>query len=231
MYKLIILFCLITTVGISQTIRPVCDEALEIPYSFTYSGFIIQDSEVVKADNYRIKLDIVQDSIEGQLLYSETFNIPFTGSSFFSVEIPRLNVVSFNAVIRAMNDNQNTPYFIKTYLRDDAFEYNFVGAKSILTVPYAMVANSLGGLGPQGPSGPQGPQGFQGSVGIQCLPGNTGAQGPSGPPGADGLDNFGNMKMTNMPPNDASVYIDDGSNTQDGAPHIRYKLNGVWIDL
>lgn len=232
MNRLILLFCLISSIGYSQTIKPICDETLQIPYSFTYSGFIIQDADIIKAEALNLRLDFVRDSIDGILLYSENFVVPYSGSSFFTVEIGTVSDSRFLFLLSQMNENVDTPYFIEAYLKNDTTnDYEFIGAKNILTVPYAMVSNALGGLGPVGPQGAQGAQGDVGGVGIACLPGFDGDQGPQGADGIDGQDNFGTMLMTNVIPTSQSVYIDDGTNTEDGLPHIRYKLNGVWIDL
>ena len=93
-----------------------------------------------------------------------------------------------------------------------------------------MVSSPIGGLGPVGPVGPQGPDGNPGAQGPQ---GNPGPQGPQGPQGDSATFDFENnlMVMTNQEPSTGVFYVDDGTNTADGRPHLRYNLNGLWIDL
>ena len=92
----------------------------------------------------------------------------------------------------------------------------YVGSKKINTVPYALVSNNIGGIGPQG---------NKGRTGTNPVPEPT---GDIAPPGADGFDI---MIMTNEIPTDKNLYVDDGTNTSDGKPHLRYKSNNIWIDL
>ncbi len=89
--------------------------------------------------------------------------------------------------------------------------------------------------GPQGPTGPQGfgggPRGPQGPAGPI---GPTGDPGPQGPEGNSGQAGLLTLIMSNTPPldtEDQNVYLDDGTNREDGLPGFRF-FNGIeWIDL
>jgi len=80
-----------------------------------------------------------------------------------------------------------------------------------------------GNEGAQGPQGPQGPQGVQGATGATGLTGSAGSSG-----------NKLLLVMTDVEPTNVSVgyiYLDDGTNTANGNPGIRY-WNGInWLDI
>ncbi len=110
-------------------------------------------------------------------------------------------------------DWANGPYSVQLEA-DITGGTNYVtyGVQQLMSVPYALYAetsgqpgspgptgpagpqgptgaNGVGATGPQGPQGPTGPQGAQGPTGAQGVAGNdgaTGATGPQGPTGADG---------------------------------------------
>lgn len=97
--------------------------------------------------------------------------------------------------------------------------------------PKGPASNEVGPQGPQGPIGPgggekgeQGPQGFQGPQGPQ------GAQGPQGPAGSDFQNNVEMNSSTPISSNQ-NLYLDDGSNRNDGQPGFRFFNGSTWIDL
>lgn len=212
--------------------NPVCDEALEIPYTFSYSGFIIYDgATLLNTSPIRLWIGIHKDNPDGERVFSEFHVTQFQKSGFFNVDIGSVDTEEFLEFVLQMNEEQGVDYHIVVSMVIDG-QYQIIGSKPIETVPYALVANSIGGIGPRGeqgePSnvvGPVGPTGASGQGGI-------GAAGPSGLNGLDGPDGFGIMLMRNSPPaTNALIYVDDGTNTLDGKPHLRYLLNGTWVDL
>lgn len=96
----------------------------------------------------------------------------------------------------------------------------------------------LGG-GPDGPEGPQGDPGpDQGEQGPQGPPGPQGPSGstpicPAGPAGLNGDSGITNMEMLAMPPADGKLYLDNGSNRQDGKPGFRFRSvpTDPWVDI
>ncbi len=231
MKRLLFFVCLLSflSTNAQKVIRPVCDEVNAIPYSFTYTGFIILDdiSQLNINQGLSLRLQVVSSNPQGEVLLSEFHNVPFDKSGFFSVRIGRQGTLQMNNLIDEMNQSQNESYFIDVYLLQNG-SYEYIGSKKILTVPYALVSNALGGIGKAGATGPQGVQGPQGEQGAQGAPG---IQGPSGLTGPEGVPAFGIMIMTDTPPTGQNIYVDDGTNTADGKPHLRFNNNGVWIDL
>jgi len=110
-----------------------------------------------------------------------------------------------------------------------------------------------GPAGPQGPAGDRGPQGPMegppGPIGPTGPPGDPngppgpkGAQGPPGPIGPyPGIAPTGPMGLSGIPVQDIlstppdplsqNIYLDDGSNRQDGQLGFRIHISGVWMDL
>ncbi len=213
-----------------KVIKPVCDESVNWDYNFNYSGFIIEDADVsplqqVLSREIQISISDANNPTSTDFLESHPITLDRTG--YFNVEIGSVNRNGFLNFINAMNDKENADYVMEVSLKDQN-STQLIGSKKILTVPYALVSNSLGGLGRQGQQGPMGPSGPQGPQGAQ---GNQGSPGLEPPNGLNGRDGFGIMIMTNTPPSGEKFYVDDGTNTADGEPHIRYNNNGIWIDL
>lgn len=239
---LIIISCGLAYTLSSQIERPICDEVTEIPYSFSYSGFLIQDNpdDELYSSNTNSSISLVinvsADQPEGQVIYTESFQLPSSFNGFFSVELGTNNRSYFMDFIAYLNESSNKDYYFDLYRlqSDGAFpETKYLGSKRILTVPYAYVANSLKGMGLQGTPGVSG---INGAWGPQ---GPAGAGSPQGDPGENGDPAFGAMPWRSSPPeqtnqlswDDIRIYIDDGTNTSDGLPGIRFYLNGQWVDL
>ena len=76
------------------------------------------------------------------------------------------------------------PYFLKLEVDPNGgTDYSIVTEQQLLSVPYALYAETAGNGGGQGEPGPQGPQGPAGADGA---PGPVGPQGPQGADGATG---------------------------------------------
>lgn len=214
---------LVTGICLAQ-VRPVCDEVLEIPDQLSYSGFIITDAGAQTIQTSGLKemiLNVTSDSPTGTFVNSYKRNIAIGSSGFFSISIPREETI---ALADRINSNPDKSYFISVY-----YDSKLIGTKEILSVPYAHVANAIGGMGSRGRQGVQGNIGSQGPAGPN---GVTGPQGPQGPQGAQGDSGIGTeFRITNAPPQVGVYYIDDGTNTADGKPRLRFNNNGTWIDL
>lgn len=118
---------------------------------------------------------------------------------------------------------------LEVFLDDDGGNnsYNSMGTSQLVSVPYALYAETSGTPGPTGPQGPQGPQGPAGNNGAQ------GPAGPAGPTGPQGLLSSGTaagnttywngsqwvLNSNNIYNNGAGVGIGTG-----GAPNASAKL-------
>lgn len=231
---LIILFVFFQLIAHAQLNRPDCDAVSSIPNAFTYTGFIIHDevSNFSLVQDYQMKFEITTGAPQGNIVYSTERSVPFSRHGFFQVEIgDGQSSAGLNGFITELRDGAFTPFFINVYLKDDTGAYKQIGSQEMLTVPYAQAAYSLQDIGINGPQGFTGPQGAQGPQGAVGVPGSNGLVGQDGREGMAGVDGFEIMIMTNTPPTDKKLYVDDGTNTVDGRPHMRALINGVWVDL
>ena len=232
---IIFIFCTLSVTLFSQIeMRPVCDDVMEMPNEITYSGFVIYDGteDVKVATAQKLRLSIVSGDPGGATVYSEVHDVILGKNGYFSVHLGSRNSRGLANFMNYVNQNPKTDFYIKAELqKDDASIYKLIGSKPMLTVPYALVAGVPGGngiqgdIGPVGPQGPQGPSGAQGPQGAQGIPGDRGQDGITG------SDGFGILVKRSSPPSSGKFYVDDGTNTADGLPHIRYFNNGTWIDL
>jgi len=94
--------------------------------------------------------------------------------------------------------------------------------------------------GLKGPDGAAGPMGASGPVGPACPPGITGDEGDPGPPGPQGVDGeqgpdgFSHLPVRSSVPDESYellIYLDDGSNRQDGRVGLRYLDGATWVDV
>lgn len=210
----------------------VCDEVLEIPKTLSFNGFIIheEDSNISPIGDKWLRVSITEDEVGGNQLFTVSQPYELTRSGFFSIPIDLQSSFTSSPILNHINNNVDKKYFLEAFLGTGSFNTpKSLGSKELLAVPYAQVANVLGGMGAQGAQGAQGPEGPQGQTGPT---GQTGATGATGPRGQQGEDGFGrNLRMTDTPPNSGKFYVDDGTNTADGKPRIRFSNNGTWIDL
>lgn len=237
------LFLLTANTMLSGQIQPVCDEVTEIPESYLFNFFVILPGDNAQISiepgarqSFRIEV-VANDPSSTNVLYRRTKSEPFLErSGFVSFELTNgFGTQSLSGLINHMNTNLDVDYFANLYAQINN-QYILMGTKQINAVPYSQVANTLGGkgrIGLDGVPGPQGATGLPGPQGPSGLDGAAGPQGQQGPQGLHGLFDFENtaLIMTNVVPSSGTFYVDDGSNTADGQPHLRYNVNGTWIDL
>ena len=221
-------------------VQAVCDEVVELPDSYLFNFFMILPEDnsqisIAPGGQQRFRVEIVADDpLSTNILYRRTKTEAFLQrSGYVSFEISNgSGSQNLAELINHMNDNPTSDYFANLYVQINN-QYVLVGIKEINAVPYSQVANTLGGRGTIGIDGVLGPQGPQGPAGAPGPAGPQGPVGPQGPPGEPGLFDFeaNPLIMTSVVPDSGIFYVDDGTNTSDGQPHLRYYTNGVWIDL
>jgi len=174
------------------------------PEKMSYQA-IVRDANnnLLNSQAVGMQMSIIQGSADGVSVYVETQNRLSNANGLISLEIGTGDVVAgdFSSI-----DWANGPFFIKTETDPTGgSNYTITGVSQLLSVPYALYAESSGssipgpqgpaGLdgvdgaeGPMGPQGPAGADGIDGEVGPQGPIGETGAVGPMGPQGPAGLD-------------------------------------------
>lgn len=133
-----------------------------------------------------MRISILQSSANGNPVYVETHTATTNDNGLATLEVGGGNVVSgsFTGINWA-----NGPFFLKTETDPSGgTNYTITGTSQLLSVPYALYAESSGSStpGPTGPAGPTGPQGEPGPAGATGLQGPQGLIGPPGPIGQTG---------------------------------------------
>ncbi len=100
------------------------------------------------------------------------------------------------------------------------------------TGPVGPTSNEIGMTGPMGPIGPGG-----GPVGPVGPPGEQGPAGLPGLPGEEGEPGFSFAELAELSSEEPdtstgiNLYVDDGTNREDGLPGLRFFDGANWIDL
>jgi len=131
------------------------------PHKMSYQA-IVRDAGnmLIMNSPVSMKISILQGSVSGAVVYTETQNVTTNVNGLVSIDIG--SGVGFDTIQWA-----NGPYFIKTETDPTGgTNYSISGTSQLLSVPYALYAASGGSPGPQGPAGPQGVQGLQGQPGT-----------------------------------------------------------------
>jgi hypothetical protein len=178
----------------------------QAPNRMSYQAVIRNSSNTLVTNQaVGMRISILQGSPTGTIVYSEIYNPnPLTNANgLVSIEIGAgIPVTGTFASINWANG----PYFIQTETDPTGgTTYTITGTSQLLSVPYALYAETAGNNtpGPQGDPGPAGPQG---------------PQGPAGPQGATGngivntIDN-GNGTFTFEYADGTSVTLPSGGNT------------------
>jgi hypothetical protein len=181
----------------------------QVPEGFKYQA-VLRDAGNLTLNNQSVglQLTIIQDSVTGTAIYTETFARITNAYGLVNLEIGSGTTVdTFTSI-----DWSNGTYFIETSADlTGGTSYEVMGASQLMSVPYALYAKTSGGgpagaVGPQGPAGNNGTNGIAGPAGAQGLPGNNGINGGTGPigpqgiPGANGAN--GITGPTGLPGND-----------------------------
>jgi hypothetical protein len=138
-----------------------------------------------------VKLTILAGGAAGAEQYSETHSVTTNGFGLFSLKIGGGTPVTgtFNDITW-----NTTNQFIKIEVDPTGgTNYTNIGTNELLSVPFALYAETSGNggvqgpIGPAGPAGATGPSGPAGATGPQGPAGANGATGPAGPAGPQGI--------------------------------------------
>lgn len=151
----------------------------QTPQSFSYQAIVRDGNGVVQANTpAAIELSLLQGAINGPVVYSEEHAA--TTNAFGLVNLAFGQGTPVNGSWAAV-DWSDGPWFARTRVNGVT-----ISTTQLLSVPYALYAETSNTPGPQGPAGPVGPAGPQGPVGATGAQGATGPAGPAGATGAQG---------------------------------------------
>jgi hypothetical protein len=124
-----------------------------------------------------VRISIHDGSAAGPVVYQETHPVTTNAFGLFTISIGQGTVVtgSFSSIAWSTGNK-----FLEQEV-DFGTGYQNMGTTQLLSVPYALYAETAGSSGPQGPTGPTG------ATGANGLTGATGAVGPTGAAGANGV--------------------------------------------
>lgn len=173
----------------------------QVPQMFNYQG-VARDNggNTLVNQNLGIQIDIHQSTANGTVVYSETHASTTNGFGLFNIQVG--GGTPATGTMGAV-DWSNGPYFLEVSMdASGGTNYQSMGTSQLMSVPYALYAEtsgngatpgptgptgadgSDGATGPTGPTGPQGPTGATGAA--STVPGPVGPTGSTGPAGSDG---------------------------------------------
>jgi len=214
------------------------------PLAFKYQGIAADDvGNLLSDQSLDLRITLIEGGADGLEVYQETHTTTTSSIGHYMIDIGRGNPVfgSFAEVDWSMGS-----YWSQIEIDlDNAGNYQILSNLPLLSVPianFALTADSgMPGLkGLKGPDGAAGPMGASGPVGPACPPGITGDEGDPGPPGPQGVDGeqgpdgFSHLPVRSSVPDESYellIYLDDGSNRQDGRVGLRYLDGATWVDV
>jgi len=202
------------------------------PQGFTYQAVVRNTAnDLVINQQVGMRVSIRQTTIGGTVVYQET-HTPTTNQN----GLVTLNVGSGAVVSGTFNTINwgNGPYFIQSET-DPAggTAYSISGTTQLMSVPYALYAetsNNPGVPGPTGPAGPQGEQGPAGAAGTNGTNGATGAQGEQGPTGPTGAN--GEIESLAQGAIDALTGVATGTVVHNSTTNcLNYYTGATWFEV
>jgi len=165
MKRLLILFIIITSIVFAQS-----------PQGISYQGIATDASgQDLANQNISVRFTIYSSTATGTMEYSETHNTSTDGFGLFTLLIGQ-GVATTTTTLADINWGANA-HFLKVEMDENGgSNYSNMGTQQMMSVPYALYAETANVAGVPGPQGDPGPAG------------QDGAQGPPGPAGADGQD-------------------------------------------
>lgn len=163
----------------------------QAPQSFNYQG-VARDlsGNILVSQNVSLRITILSGNPTGTSEYSESHSLTTNAFGIFNTAIGSGTLISGN--FANINWGGNTHYIKVELDPNGGNSFTEMGTTQLLSVPYALYAETSGTGGPTGPTGPTGndgsvgPTGADGSTGPTGLTGATGSDGATGPTGPTG---------------------------------------------
>ncbi|MCB9190619.1 MAG: hypothetical protein H6602_03020, partial [Flavobacteriales bacterium] len=151
------------------------------PQMFNYQG-VARDNggNILTNQNIGVQISVISNNPNGPVQYVERHALTTNQFGLFNLHVGG-GTVQFGTIgnIGWAADN----HYLKVELDPNGgTAYSPMGTAQLLSVPYALYAETSGSGGTTGSTGPQGPTGANGNDGA------TGPTGPQGPTGANGSD-------------------------------------------
>lgn len=157
----------------------------QAPQAFNYQGVARDNAgNTLVNQSIGVQFDLRETTANGTVVYSETHTATTNNFGLFNLQVgngtPSLGTL-------ASIDWSNGPFFLEVSLdASGSTNYQSMGTSQLLSVPYALYAETSGNGSLPGPTGPIGPTGLSGTAGPTGSTGADGATGPTGPQGPTG---------------------------------------------
>ena len=180
----------LTTISILMAVLllPIVALAQTVPQKMNYQGVARDnDGALITNQSIGLQLSIVSGTATGPVVYRERHGAYTNDFGLFNLKIG-----DGDPLFGTMEgiDWGAEPHYLWTELdANGGTTYQLMGTSELVSVPYALYAETSGtpGLpGPTGATGAEGAMGPQGPAGTDGLTGPTGANGTTGPTGATG---------------------------------------------
>jgi hypothetical protein len=171
-----------------------------VPQAINYQA-IVRNSvgDVLTNQSVNMRLSILSGNAAGNVEYSETHAT--LSNAFGIVNLQIGNGSPVNGNFAQINWADGNKWLRVEMDINSGNNFTLIGTNQLLSVPYALYAETSGNTGPQGPPGESGPQGPQGEQGIQ---GDTG-------PALNLLGGFENESLLPSSGNPGDAYLVQGN--------------------
>ena len=159
-----------------------CSTKAQAPQSIPYQT-VVRDAnnDLLSNANLSLQIAILSDSATGTVVFQETHKVVSNNYGLVTLSIGSGTVQtgSFSSIAWGTNS-----YFLEVSVDvNGGTNYVRVSSTQLLSVPYALYAETSGNSGIPGPIGPTGPVGSTGPTGATGPTGLTGSTGATGPTG------------------------------------------------
>lgn len=205
------------------------------PDGITYQGFALDEQgSPLTSMAIGIQIAVLSGTADGEEIYKEQHQLNTTDNGIFNLTVGRGTDLAGTFMDIEWEKGR---HFLSIELSEDGnTPYRKIGTVELLSVPYTLYASKTR-AGEKGEGGQKGPTGQKGEIGDPGPIGGIGAQGPMGPSGATaarGPAGPSTIVILDTPPDvaiEGTIYLDNGSNRQNGTPGLRYFTGVAWIDF
>lgn len=197
----------------------------QVPHKFNYQAIARDGSgAIIISQNISVRFSIRDIAATGPIIYQETQHLQTNQFGLFTAMIGDgpAGIGNFSSI----NWGSGLKYLQVEFDAQGGNNYLIVGSSQLLSVPYALYAETSGNggggaTGATGANGNNGITGVTGANGLNGLTGPTGAKGNTGATGANGLN--GATGATGLKGNTGSTGVTGAA----GAGHVSGTLNYV----
>ena len=213
----ILIFCLVAQYSFGQ-----------VPNAFNYQGLLV-DANGYGLENREVEfiISLGPNNSETGTYYEEVQTIVTDENGVFNFIIGEGDALS--GTMEEVDWLASVPFIGIQYDLADGQGSQSLGYTQFNAVPFCFYSKYVVcQAGPKGYPGNNGPTGATGPTGALAATGATGASG------ATGLSGLPITPMLDVPPIttlSGTIYLDDGTNTDDGTPGFRYFNGTDWIQL